>query len=193
MSFYSELKRRHVIKVAIAYSAIAWGIAQVADLVLENVGGPDWAVKAILVLLLIGFPVALIFSWAYEITPEGVRLDTREDSESEAAVPPSPRSTKRLAIAWMSGIFVAASLVAVVALNVGGLRDWMIGAAMGPITSIAVLPLDNLSGDPEQEYFTDGMTEALTAELAQIDALKVISRTSAMRFKQIEDTHEFRI
>jgi TolB-like protein/thioredoxin-like negative regulator of GroEL len=188
MSFYSELKRRKVIKVAITYAAGAWIIAQVADLVIDNVGAPDWIIKAVLFLLLIGFPVALIFSWAYEVTPEGIRLDTPEDSESEAVAPspPAPRSAKRMAIAWTSGIFVIISLVAGVGLNVGGLRDWMIGGVMGPITSIAVLPLDNLSGDPEQEYFTDGMTEALTAELAQINALKVISRTSAMRYKNTD-------
>jgi TolB-like protein len=185
MSLFRELQRRSVIKVAIAYAAVAWGIAQVADLVLNNFGAPDWIIRMILVVLIIGFPISLILSWAYEITPEGIKRDEdAEESAAEHAPPTARRSGSRLTLAWASSIALVALFAVALSLNVAGVRERLFGSIEpGLITSIAVLPLDNLSGDPEQEYFTDGMTEALTAALGQIESLKVISRTSAMRYR----------
>jgi TolB-like protein len=188
MSLFRELQRRSVIKVAIAYAAVAWGIAQVADLVLNNFGAPDWIIRITLVVLIVGFPISLILSWAYEITPEGIKRDEdAEESAAESAPSTARRSGSRLTLAWTSSIALIALFAAALSLNVAGVRERLFGGIEpGLITSIAVLPLDNLSGDPEQEYFTDGMTEALTAALGQIESLKVISRTSAMRYRDTD-------
>ena len=171
MSLFRELQRRSVIKIAITYAAVAWGIAQVADLVLDNFGAPDWIIRAILIVLGIGFPIALILAWAYEFTPEGIKRDEAADPTIDSAVPPTGRSTPRLTIAWVTSIVLISVFAGSLGLNVAGVREQLFGRiASGLITSIAVLPLDNLSGDPEQAYFTDGMTEALTAALG-VDAL----------------------
>jgi len=182
MSFFAELKRRKVIRTTVAYLAGAWLVAQVADLVLENIRAPEWIMPAIFLALLIGFPVALVFSWAYELTPEGLKLDVPSEPEDESLPVARPVSFARQVVAWSIGVVILVSLLIVFGLNVGGLRDSML-VARGPITSLAVLPLDNLSGDPEQQYFTDGMTEALIAELGQLGGLRVTSRTSSMRYR----------
>ena len=180
MSFIKELKRRNVIRVAIAYVIVAWLIAQVTELALDSFAAPDWVVKTVLFLLIVGFPLALIFAWAFEVTPEGIKLEKHITPSAASDVPSTQRLATRQKIVWAIGVAVVGLLAVLAGLNLGGLLG---GAAPGPITSIAVLPLKNLSGDPEQAYFTDGMTEALTAELGQIEALKVISRTSAMHYK----------
>lgn len=182
MSFLAELKRRKVIRIAVAYLAGAWVVAQVADLVLENYNAPDWIIQAILLALLIGFPVALVFSWAYELTPEGLKRDKPLAPDVGPSAAAQPVSLGRQVVAWSVGMLIVGSLFAIFALNVGGLRDLMFPQHK-PISSIAVLPLENLSGDPEQQYFTDGMHEALIAELGQIGAFDVISRTSSMRYR----------
>jgi len=182
MSFFDELQRRSVIKVAIAYAAVAWLIAQVAELVLDAVAAPGWIIKTVLLLLAIGFPIALIFAWAYEITPEGIRLDKGGGRSPEKLLP--RRVVMRRRIAWTASIAV----VALLALNIGTIGDWIGAPAAGEISSIAVLPLENLMGGSEQDYFVDGMTEALTAAVGQIKALKVTSRTSADLYRSTDKT-----
>ncbi len=169
MGLVSELRRRNVFRMAVLYAVAAWLMMQVAEVVMTLAALPDWSGRIMLLLLAVGFPIALIFSWFYELTPEGISL--------EQNVGPGESIThftgRRLDFIVISLLCAAVILFAY--------DKWWIGAP--PITSIAVLPLINLSGDPEQEYFTDGMTEALTAELGRIKALKVISRTSAMHYK----------
>jgi len=183
MSFFDELKRRNVVRVGIAYLVVAWVLIQVSDVLTPIVPLPTWAPRLIFVMLVIVFVPALILAWAYEFTPEGIRRD-EEVSERPTAVVLSPRQKT----IWAVGLSLVALLAVVLALNTGGLRERLVyGVASGSITSIAVLPLDNLSGDPEQEYFVDGMTETLIAELSKIGALRVISRQSVMRFKGSND------
>jgi len=157
--FYSELKLRSVFRVAAVYSLIGWLLVQVVTAIEEPLSLPSWFDTAVIVLLLIGFPLSLILSWAYEITPEGLKRDNRPqlptelDSETATSKPTESkaRSTRQ--------------------------------SSRNQIESLVVLPLTNLSSDPEQEYFADGMTEVLIANLARVRALKIISRTSAMRYK----------
>ena len=180
-AFWAELKRRKVMRVAITYAVVAWLMIQISATVFPQLGIPEWAPRMVTLLLLVGFPIAVIIAWAFELTPDGVKTTkhAREDRQGEAAS--QKQDSKRN---WT-------------ALGFAGLLPTLIFGALaiffyfrsdtGPSSSIdksiAVLPLANRSADPEQEYFADGMTEALITDLAQISALKVISRTSVMRYK----------
>ena len=185
MSFYSELKRRSVVKVAVAYAAGAWVVAQVADLVLDNFGAPVWIIKAVLVALLVGFPVTLIFSWAYDITSMGVRPDAGTGGQSSSSATTS-RVVTRAAAAWLSGVLVLVAAAVMFITNIGGARDLVFRTTVGPISSIAVLPLANLSGDPDQEWLSNGMSEELTAQLGTIRELDVRSSNSARHYRDAD-------
>ena len=153
-SLYSELKRRHVFRVCVAYIITAWVLAQVAEFMLESFAAPEWVVKAIIVVLVIGFPVTFILAWAFEITPDGVVLDSsiaRElPDEEHTATPAAP-----------------------------GKKD----EQLPDLHSIAVLPFTDLSQERDQEYFSDGLAEELLDLLTKIPELHVASRTSAFSFK----------
>jgi len=190
LSLFSELKRRNVIRVAIAYVVLAWLMAQVAELLLEAFGAPDWVLKTVLGLFLLGFPFALFFAWAFELTPEGLKR------ESEVAAGQS--------ITRNSGRKLDRAIIVILAIAViyfawdnfspsptgepaGAIPERKAGTASTPAdNSIAVLPFANLSSDPEQEYFSDGMTEEIISKLARIEQLPVASRTSVLRFKDTE-------
>lgn len=175
MSFLKELQRRNVFKVAIAYIVTAWLVLQVADVILNNIAAPGWIFHVLLLILTLGLPFAVIFAWAFELTPEGLR---RESTSGDAA-PGAPRSRANLEV-----LVFAAVLFALVYLAFSRLwLDEPDPVEQGQIRSIAVLPLQNLMNDPGQAYFVEGMHEALITELSKIDALRVISRTSSMHFK----------
>ncbi len=179
MSFFDELKRRNVVRVGIVYLVAAWVLIQVSDVLTPIVPLPTWAPRLVFVILVIGFLPALILAWVYEVTPDGIKRDEKVTQNSETFVLSSRQKT-----VWAVSFSLVALLTVVLALNAGGLRERLVfGVASGSITSIAVLPLANLSGDPEQDYFVDGMTETLIAELSKIGALRVISRQSVMRFR----------
>lgn len=194
MSIFNELKRRNVFKVGIAYVIVAWLVAQVLQLVFESFGTPVWAIKSVLVLLAIGLPFALFFAWAFEMTPDGIK---REEDVDRSQSITSQTSSK---LNFMITVVMALALVyfaydkfvlsgdrqaapaeettsaiveAPVAEEVSTESDW----------SIAVLPFVNMSSDPEQEYFSDGISEELLNGLAKIDSLKVAARTSSFSFK----------
>jgi len=180
MSFLQELKRRNVYRVAVLYIVVSWLILQVTDVIVSVLSLPEWTGKLVFTLLAIGFPVAMILAWAFELTPEGVKRDRATD-EDDAAAPARP-----VRLDFLIG---AALMVAV------GYFAWQHDWSGGPdtvdpreIRSIAVLPLENLMNDPEQSYFVAGMHEALITELSKIDALRVISRTSAMRYQNAGKT-----
>src|SRR5437899_2304625 len=181
-NFFAELKRRNVYKVAVAYAVVGWLLVQVATQVFPFLEIPNWAIRLVILLTALGFPVALIIAWAFELTPEGIK---RTESADLA------RQRSRGGI-WMALVVIAAAL----SLGVFFLGRYTAGnatprhseaATATPQKSIAVLPLLNESGDPHDEYFSDGLSEELIAALAQINGLKVIGRSSSFRFK---DRHE---
>ena len=177
-SFFAELKRRNVYKIAVAYAVVAWLLMQVASQIFPFFEIPNWVVRLVILLLVIGFPIALIIAWAFEVTSEGIK-------STEAADAAGLRSRGG---AWIYVVLVSA------ALSVGLFFVGRYTAGHGtprvsevttasPQKSIAVLPLVNESGDPKDEYFSDGLSEELIAALAQISGLKVIGRSSSFRFK----------
>lgn len=170
-SLFDELKQRNVIRVSIAYLASAWLFLQVADTVLPAFDAPAWVLRALIIVFALGLPIAIAVSWAYEITPDGV-VRAEEVSPERSG----DRKGRKLDFAIIT--ILALALTAVVT------DQYIIGSGSLPeYSTLAVLPLENLSGDPQQQYFTDGMTEALITNLANVNALRVTSRTSVMRFR----------
>ena len=151
-SFLAELKRRGVYKTAAVYAAIAWLLLEVLSVVFQNFGAPAWVFKVITTLFLLGFPVACLMAWGFDITHEGVRL---VGFKVEKAAPPAknPHSTEALPV-----------------------------ATTGPPV-IAVLAFDNLSADPGQEYFSDGIAEDIITDLSKLTELRVIARNSSFTYK----------
>src|ERR1700736_4954646 len=179
-AFFVELKRRHVYRVAVAYGIIAWLLTQVATQVFPFFEVPNWTVRLVVVLLAIGFPVALILAWAFELTAEGIKR-ARDVKPGEWVAFRAGRK--------FIGITVALAVIAAGLLMYQLARSKFVSSwqGTGPLAasqkSIAVLPLLNESGDPGDEYFSDGLSEELIAALAQIKELKVIGRSSSFRFK----------
>ena len=171
--FFAELKRRNVYKVAAAYAVVAWFLIQAASIVLPTFEAPAWTMKILIAAVALGFPVATILAWAYELTPEGlVRSDEVAPSESIT------RRTGRKLDFLIIGV-----LVAVIALLVADRfrRPTLLAAVTGK--SIAVLPFDNLSREPDNAFFADGIQDDILTSLAKIADLKVISRTSVMQYR----------
>jgi TolB-like protein/cytochrome c-type biogenesis protein CcmH/NrfG len=177
-NLFAELKRRNVYKVAVAYAVVAWLLMQVASQIFPFFEIPNWVVRLVVLLLVIGFPIALIIAWAFEATPEGIK-------RTEAADAAGQRSRGG---AWIYIVLIGAALSIglffVGRYTAGNATPRQSEAATAvPGKSIAVLPLINESGDPKDEYFSDGLSEELIAALAQISGLKVIGRSSSFRFK----------
>jgi TolB-like protein len=181
MSFFSELSRRNVFRVAIAYSVVAWLVAQIAELALDSFGTPDWVMKTILLVLVLGLPIAILFAWAFELTPEGIKLEKDVDRSQSIT-----QTTGRKLNYTIIGV-LAATLVLAIAT-----RDMRFGseesepqpvAAEEQEKSIAVLPFVNMSDDPDNEYFSDGISEELLNVLVKVEGLRVASRTSSFSFK----------
>src|SRR5437899_9382867 len=175
-NFLAELKRRNVYKVAIAYAVVAWLLIQAASIFLPAFNAPQWVMQIVIVILVVGFPIALAFSWAFEITPEGIVR------ESEVAADQS--------ITHHTGRKIVALTIVLAVVATGLLIFQLIRARSTPPPaatisnkSIAVMPFDNLSGDPQNAYFSEGVQDEILTRLAKIAELKVISRTSTQRFK----------
>jgi len=180
MSFFSELRRRNVFRVAIAYSVVAWLVAQVAEMALDSFGSPDWVMKTSLLFLVLGFPFAIIFAWAFEMTPEGLKREKDVDRSQSIT-----HQTGRKLNYTIIGVLVAALGFSLVS------RDWGASTPVKEETadsatadkSIAVLPFVNMSDDKENEYFSDGISEELLNVLVKVEGLRVASRTSSFSFK----------
>src|SRR6184192_3713918 len=174
-SFFAELKRRNVYKVAIAYGVVAWLLIQVATQVFPFFEIPNWVVRLVVLVIIIGFPVALIIAWAFELTPEGLKRTETADAEHSAG-----RSRKRT---WIYVVIIAGAIsIGLFFLGRYTSSKQNSGTEL-PGKSIAVLPFDNLSRDPDNAYFAEGVQDEILTRLAKVADLKVISRTSTQRFK----------
>ncbi len=174
-SFFAELKRRNVYKVAVAYAVVGWLLIQVATQVFPFLEIPNWAIRLVIMLVTIGFPIALILAWAFESTPEGIKRTERTDDEL------TKRSRNR---AWVYVVMVAGVLsIGLFLLGRYTAPGKESASADMPQKSIAVLPFESLSEDKANAYFADGIQEEILARLSKIADLKVISRTSTQRYK----------
>jgi serine/threonine-protein kinase len=188
MSLFSELKRRNVIRVTIAYVITAWLVLQVADVVLGNIAAPAWVFQVILLVLALGLPIAVLFAWAYELTPHGIRRE-KDIVRSESVTQQTGRKLDRaiivilvVAVAYFAfDKFVANEQLE----NVPTISASAVDT--GDKASIAVLPFVNMSSDAEQDYFSDGISEELLNLLAKIPQFQVAGRTSSFAFKGKDD------
>jgi TolB-like protein len=180
VSIFSELRRRNVFRVAATYAVVAWLIIQVVSAVSAPLSLPSWFETVVVVLLALGFPVALVFAWAFELTPDGIRLTQQQVADG-------PANYNRLdyvlicALAVVAGITLWGQLPSKVVEHPAG---------ASPVTdhpSIAVLPFADMSPDGDQEYFGDGIAEELLNVLSRLDGLRVAGRTSSFAYKQRDD------
>ena len=190
MSFWGELRRRNVVKVGLAYAVVAWLLIQVAATVLPTFGSPEWVVQTVTFILILGFPVALLLAWAFEVTPDGIKKTRQVPLEDSIAHLTGQRlnyfvtGALALAVAFLLiDDYVLERDAPDSATGTSSDSEAAESAAAGPPNSIAVLPFVNISSDPEQEYFADGLSEELMNQLAQIDELLVTARTSSFVFK----------
>ncbi len=174
MSFFTELKQRKVYRTAAAYAVVAFVIMQIVEIVFPMFGIPDWAGRMIIILIFIGFPVIIVFSWIFDVTDKGIVRSQPIDASDT-------RSTMGKKRSWFAvgGIIIGVGLGYYVA---GGFGE----SETSPVNtraSIAVLPFDNMSEGENDDYFSDGITEDIITYLSKIEGLKVISRTSVMQYK----------
>jgi TolB-like protein len=168
-----RLRERGVLRVAASYALIAWLLLQIADVTLEPLGAPPWAMTALIIAAAAGFPIALVLAWFLEVGADGVHFD----QAPEGVARPQARGLRHYADAIVIGVLVIAVAVLLV-------RQSDLGKPKPPASpAIAVLPFENLSGDPEQEYFADGLAEETLDRLGRVPGLKVIARSSSFGFK----------
>ena len=181
MKLFEELKRRNVIKAAIAYAVVGWVLLQVLALILPNVGAPEWVMKTITILAIVGFPVWVFIAWVYEVTPDGLKK-TESVSKDQSI---TETTNKRLNVLILVGLFVA------IGVSFINRPDQMATNAKDLVeldNSIAVLYFDDLSSDGDSEWFCDGVTEDILTNLSKFKNLKVTSKTSTKRYKKSEKT-----
>ncbi|MGI9225492.1 MAG: hypothetical protein ACR2QX_13495 [Woeseiaceae bacterium] len=193
MNFFAELKRRNVVRVGFAYVLIGWMLAQVAEFAFENFGAPDWVLKTVVTLLLLGLPLALFFAWTFEMTPDGIKREEDVDRSQPG------RTSARRTLDYV----IIAALVIALGYSLWSRQDVEEPASPGTqavVTgendvdqkaldqqSIAVLPFVNMSSDQAQEWFSDGLTEEILNALARTPDLLVAARTSSFKYKNSEE------
>src|SRR5688572_7910253 len=178
-NFFAELKRLNVYRVGVAYAVVAWLLIQVTDTVFPRLNLPEWAVTLVIVLLLLGLPVALVLAWAFELTTEGI-VRTEDVAPGNST---TRRTGRKLTGAVVVLGAVAAALFAFQFLRPKAPSIVEGGRTSIPDQSIAVLPFVDLSQAKDQEYFCDGISEELLDSLSRIEGLRVVARTSAFAFK----------
>ena len=202
MSLFNELKRRNVFKVGIAYVVATWVLIQIADILLDNFGAPPWVMKSLVVALAIGFFITLFFAWAFEMTPEGVKRESEVDrSQSKTQQTGQKLNYAIIGLLVLAlGYFVWESRFAsekgsepfsqetAVQPEVAGDEKRALTPFPSADNSIAVLPFANRSRDEDDVFFSDGIHDDLLTQLAKINDLKVISRTSVMKYRDTEKT-----
>jgi TolB-like protein/Tfp pilus assembly protein PilF len=198
MSFFAELKRRNVFRVGIAYLIGSWLLAQIAELLLDTFNAPEWTMQFIFVVLLIGFPIAIFFAWAFELTPDGVKRESEVDRSQSIRQETGQKLNRGIIIILVLALayFVWESRFADT--GSGPISEQTLEQATSaeensaltpgdaePVAnrSVAVLPFVNMSSNPEQEYFSDGITEEIINALVKIPGLSVPARTSVFGFK----------
>ena len=193
MSLFAKLQRRNVIRVGAAYAVVSWVLAQVAEFAFENFGAPDWVLKSVVVVLLLGLPIVLIFAWAFELTPEGIKRE-KEVDRSASITPQTGRKLDRtiivvllIAVTWFAwDKFTGANdprPVTAAVMDTVTVESEPAPAPFEVDKSVAVLPFVAMSSGPDDEYFADGLTEEILNSLAQLPELLVTARTSAFSFK----------
>lgn len=186
-NFFAELKRRNVYKVAVAYAVVGWLVIQIAFTILPTFHAPEWVVQTLIVIVALGFPIALVIGWAFEMTPEGIK---RTEDVSPAEKIPQWSGRKFAALIVTIAVIAAGLLV----FKLVGKARWAVrsesddgrrSAASLPIShkSIAVLPFVDMSQAKDQEYFCDGISEEILDALAKVEGLRVVARTSSFAFK----------
>jgi TolB-like protein/Tfp pilus assembly protein PilF len=182
-NFFAELKRRNVYKVAIAYIVGGWALSQGIAQVLPVFDVPNWAIRLIVLLIIIGLPIALVLAWMFELTPQGIKRTETADA--------MPGTAQRKKHTWIYVVVIGAAIS--IGLFFLGRYSAKTGtprqseAATVPQKSIAVLPFENLSRDPDNAYFAEGVQDEILTRLAKVSDLKVISRTSTQHFKSAPD------
>jgi TolB-like protein/Tfp pilus assembly protein PilF len=182
-NLFSELKRRNVYKVAVAYAIVGWLLVQVATQVFPFLEIPNWVVRLVIALVVIGFPIALVIAWAFEATPEGIKR-----TEVADAMPVSA-ATGRKKHAWIYVVVIAAAASAALFFvgryTAGNKTSWSPNEISNK--SIAALPFENRSEDKANAYFADGIQDEILTRLSKIADLKVISRTSTQHYKSVPE------
>ena len=173
-SLWEELKRRSVVRTGIGYAIVAWLLIQVANVILPNFNAPDWAQPGFILLVILGFPVALVLAWIYELTPMGMQ-------RSDGAL-------RQDGIKWLTGRRLDAAIISVLVAAIVFLAferygSDLLGPELGPVDSIAVLAFENIGEDPNNGYFADGLAEELLSALGRIPELRVASRTASFYYK----------
>jgi TolB-like protein len=179
-NLFAELKRRNVYKVAVAYAIVGWLSIQIATQVFPFLEIPNWIVRLVIVLIAIGFPIALIIAWAFEVTPEGIKR-----TEVADAMPSTAQQKKQ---AWIY-IVVLGAAISVGLFFIGrytGRSDVTTSASSASEKSIAVLPFENENRDPDTDYLCDGIPENIINSLSELPKLKVMSRNSVFHYKNKE-------
>ena len=177
MSFFEELKKRNVIRVAIAYAVGAWVIVEVASVLLPTFNAPDWTLRALILLLVAGLPIALLVAWMFEITPEGIKKEDNVDTEEEVVF--KARSARKTDLAIMAALAIAVGYFVFE-------KIWFSDVVRGNNDAIAVLPFTDMSPRRDQEYFAEGLTVELLNMLSRVANLRVTGKTSAFQFKDFK-------
>src|ERR1700682_3003209 len=175
--FFGELKRRNVYKVAVAYAVVSWLLIQAASILFPTFEAPAWVMKVFVTIIILGFPVALVCSWAFEITPEGIKRES-EGAPDQSITAHTGR--KIVGIPVVVAVIAAGLMIFQFLRPTAATRSTNEANASGPISekSIAVLPFDNLSDEKSNAYFAEGIQDEILTRLSKIAALKVISRSS---------------
>ena len=169
-NLFAELKRRNVYKVAVAYAVVGWLLVQVTTQVFPIFDIPNWAMRLIVLAIIIGFPIALVIAWAFELTPEGLKRTEDVDVAAQG---------QRKSHAWIHVVIVGAVFsVGLFALGRYGFREKISDSSELPAKSIAVLPFENQNRDPDTDYLCDGIPESIINSFSELPKLKVMSRNS---------------
>src|SRR5438552_1699317 len=182
-TLFAELKRRNVYKVAVAYAVVGWVIAQIATQIFPFLEIPNWVVRLVIVLIAIGFPIALVIAWAFEATPEGIKRTEDVDALLATNVGVAAAAKQSKKHIWIYVVVIGAAIS--ILLFFVGRYSARNGSSASELSakSIAVLPFDNLSRDPDNAFFAEGVQDEILTRLAKVADLKVIARTSTQKFK----------